>query len=186
MGQYRELSDYESIQNDFPATYGIGEIGLPASAPPKRKAQAKQLQAYLMFFDQLLANYFAQLEHTKDLFYFQNKNNKTYFYQELYSIPGAPEILNFEQNSPEDQWNDIDKIRINRFLDHLMAQFCEKFTDYSLLLYDLILEEKLIDDQLIDDKINFLQNYPQIAPEGVKHLITLIPVRFGIQKMFRD
>ncbi|NEO35622.1 MAG: hypothetical protein F6J90_04530 [Moorea sp. SIOASIH] len=173
VGQYRELSDYESIQNDFPATYGIGEIGLPASASPKRKAQAKQLQAYLMFFDQLLANYFAQLEHTKDLFYFQTKNKTTYFYQELYSIPGAPEILNFEQNSPEDQWNDIDKIRKNRFLDHLMAQFCEKFTDYSLLFYDLILKEKLIDDKLIDDKliddkliddkINFLQNYPQIS-----------------------
>ncbi|NEO95512.1 MAG: hypothetical protein F6K56_37175, partial [Moorea sp. SIO3G5] len=158
VGQYRELSDYESIQNDFPATYGIGEIALPASAPPKRKAQAKQLQAYLMFFDQLLANYFAQLDHAKDLFSFQTKNKTTYFYQELYSIPGAPEILNFEQNSPEDQWNDIDKIRKNRFLDHLMAQFCEKFTDYSLLLYESILEEKLI-----NDKITFLQNYPQIS-----------------------
>ncbi|AOX03707.1 hypothetical protein BJP34_33575 [Moorena producens PAL-8-15-08-1] len=163
VGQYRELSDYESIQNDFPATYGIGEIGLPASASPKRKAQAKQLQAYLMFFDQLLANYLAQLEHTKDLLDFQTKNKTTYFYQELYSIPGAPEILNFEQNSPDGKWNDIDKIRRNRFLDHLMAQFCEKFTDYSLLLYDLILEEKLIDDKLIDDKINLLQKYPQIS-----------------------
>ncbi|NEQ60586.1 MAG: hypothetical protein F6K53_25495 [Moorea sp. SIO4A1] len=157
VGQYRELSDYESIQNDFPATYGIGEIGLPASASPKRKAQAKQLQAYLMFFDQLLANYFAQLDHAKDLFSFQTKNKKTYFYQELYPIPGAPEILNLEQNLPEDK-NDIDKIRINRFLDHLMAQFCEKFTDYSLLLYESILDEKLI-----DDKISFLQNYPQIS-----------------------
>ncbi|NJM23339.1 MAG: hypothetical protein HC907_34235 [Richelia sp. SM1_7_0] len=71
LGEYRELSDYESIQNDFPATYGIGEIGLPASASPKRKAQAKQLQAYLMFFEQILANYFTQLEHTKDLFAFK-------------------------------------------------------------------------------------------------------------------
>ncbi|NES65625.1 MAG: hypothetical protein F6K24_10365, partial [Okeania sp. SIO2D1] len=39
VGQYRELSDYESIQNDFPVTYGIGEIGLPLSASPQRKAQ---------------------------------------------------------------------------------------------------------------------------------------------------
>ncbi len=39
-----------------------------------------------------------------------------------------------------------------------MAQYCEKFTDYSLLLYESILEEKLI-----DNKINFLQNYPQIS-----------------------
>ncbi|NEP52640.1 MAG: hypothetical protein F6K65_29090 [Moorea sp. SIO3C2] len=158
VGQYRELSDYESIQNDFPATYGIGEIGLPASASPKRKAQAKQMQAYLMFFDQLLANYFAQLDHAKDLFSFQTNNQTTYFSQELSSIPDAAEILNLEQNSPEDQWNEIDKIRRNRFLDHLMAHFCEKFTDYSLLLYDSILEE-----ELIKDKVNFLQNYPQIS-----------------------
>ena len=163
VGEYRELSDYESIQNDFPANYGIGEIGLPASVSPQRKAQAKQLQAYLMFFDQLLANYFAQLEHSKDLFSFQSKNKTTYFDQDLSSVPGAAEILKPDNNSAEDKWNDIDKIRRNRFLNHLMAQYCEKFTDYSLLLYDSILEEKLI-----NNKITFLQNYPQISAERGK------------------
>ncbi|MDJ0713964.1 MAG: hypothetical protein QNJ54_07065 [Prochloraceae cyanobacterium] len=158
VGEYRELSDYESIQNDFPANYGIGEIGLPASASPQRKSQAKQLQAYLMFFDRLLANYFAQLEHAKDLFSFQTKKKKTYFSQELSHLPSADEILNLDNNLPVDEWNDIDKIRRNRFLDHLMAQYCEKFTDYSLLLYDSILEEKLI-----NNKVTFLQNYPQIS-----------------------
>ena len=158
VGEYRELSDYESIQNDFPGNYGIGEIGLPASASPQRKAQAKQLQAYLMFFDQLLANYFAQLEHAKDLFSFQTKKKTTYFSQDLSSVPGAAEILNLDKSSSGDKWNDIDKIRRNRFLNHLMAQYCEKFTDYSLLLYDSILEEKLI-----NNKITFLQNYPQIS-----------------------
>lgn len=160
VGQYRELSDYESIQNEFPATYGIGELGLPASASPLRKAQAKQLQAYLMFFDQLLANYFAQLEHAKDLFSFQTKEKTTYFSQELSNIPGATEIFNLAQSSPADKWSDADKRRRNRFLDHLMAQYCEKFTDYSLLLYSSILQEKLI-----HDKVNFLQKYPQISQE---------------------
>lgn len=37
-------------------TYGIGAAGLPQSASPARKALAKQLMAYLMFYDQLLAN----------------------------------------------------------------------------------------------------------------------------------
>ncbi|MBD2737954.1 MULTISPECIES: hypothetical protein [Nostoc] len=157
-GQYRELSDYESIQNDFPANYGIGELGLPASASPLRKAQAKQLQAYLMFFDRLLANYFAQLEHAKDLFSFQDKNKITYFSQDISQIPGAVEILKIDNNSSAVQWNDIDLERKNRFLNHLIAQYCEKFTDYSLLLYNSILEEKLI-----NHKVNFLQNYPQIS-----------------------
>lgn len=162
-GQYRELSDYESIQNDFPANYGIGELGLPASASPLRKAQAKQLQAYLMFFDRLLANYFAQLEHAKDLFYFQDNNKITYFSQDISQIPGAAEILKIDNNSSAVQWNDTDLERKNRFLNHLIAQHCEKFTDYSLLLYNSILEEKLI-----NHKVSFLQNYPQISAERGK------------------
>lgn len=158
IGEYRELSDYESIQNDFPATYGIGEIGLPSSASPQRKAQVKQLQAYLMFFDQILANYFAQLENAKDLFNFQNKHKITYYSQNLYKLPGASEIFKDDRYSSVDKWNDTDLERRNRFLNHLMAQYCEKFTDYSLLLYKSIVEE-----ELIDHKVNFLKNYPQIS-----------------------
>jgi hypothetical protein len=157
-GQYRELSDYETIQNDFPATYGIGEIGLPASVSPQRKAQAKQLQAYLMFFDQILATYFAQLEHTKDLFSFQSNHKETYFSSDISSIPGAKDIIKIDTKDVDNQLNKTDLERKNRFLNHLMAQFCEKFTDYSLLLYDSIVAENLI-----DNKINFLQNYPQIS-----------------------
>jgi len=158
VGQYRELFDYESIQNDFPANYGIGELGLPASASPQRKAQAKQLQAYLMFFDRILANYFSQLEHTKELFSFQNNTKTTYFSQDISTFPGASEILKVDKNSSVDEWNNIDLERKNRFLNYLIAQYCEKFTDYSLLLYNSILEEKLI-----NNKVNFLQKYPQIS-----------------------
>ncbi|MDZ8104393.1 MAG: hypothetical protein RM338_02030 [Nostoc sp. DedQUE12a] len=163
VGQYRELFDYESIQNDFPANYGIGELGLPASASPQRKAQAKQLQAYLMFFDRVLANYFAQLEHTKELFSFQNNTKTTYFSQDISRFPGGSEILKINSNSSPDEWNDINLERKNRFLNHLIAQYCEKFTDYSLLLYNSSLEEKLI-----NNKINFLQNYPQISSDRGK------------------
>ncbi|MFK0731367.1 MAG: hypothetical protein ACFKPT_02860 [Gloeotrichia echinulata GP01] len=157
IGEYRELSDYESIQNEFPANYGIGELGLPSSASPKRQAQAKQLQAYLMFFDQILANYFAQLEHFKDLFALNTEGYKTYFSQMLNNFPGAEDILNkYPDESIQDKKIDLE--RRNRFLDYLIAQYCEKFTDYSLLLYDSILEE-----ELIKNKVDFLQDYPQIS-----------------------
>lgn len=156
-GEYRELSEYESIQNDFPATYGIGELGLPASASPKRKAQAKQLQAYLMFFEQLLANYFAQLDRVKDLFSVDKQLSNTYFSQTLAGFPGVEDIL-IEDTGELIADRQIDLERRNRFLNRLMAQYCEKFTDYSLLLYESILEEKLI-----DDKVAFLENYPRIS-----------------------
>ncbi|NEQ36035.1 MAG: hypothetical protein F6K40_06950 [Okeania sp. SIO3I5] len=163
VGEYRELSDYESIQNEFPVNYGIGEFGLPASATTERKSQAKQLQAYLMFFDQILANYFTQLDHTKDLFSFQNEDNQTYFPQDISSFPGADEILNSNGSAdkqPEDLWKEkeINLERKSRFLDYLMAQFCEKFTDPSLLLYKSKISPEAQQIQLLKDLLNFLKD----------------------------
>ena len=171
VGEYRELSEYISIQHDFPNNYGIGELGLPASASEQRKAQAKQLQAYLMFFDQLLGNYFAQLDSVKDLFSLHNQNNNTYFNQELTSIPGFQEIFTqYTEDLLENKAQQQE--RKNRFLDYLIAQYCEKFTDYSLVLYESILNQNEIDNQEesilerhLDNKISFLQNYPKISAE---------------------
>ncbi|MEM9214368.1 MAG: LamG-like jellyroll fold domain-containing protein [Cyanobacteria bacterium P01_F01_bin.150] len=162
-GQDRELSEYESIQNDFPPNYGIGEFGLPRSASAKRKAQAKQLQAYLLFYDQLLANNFAQLDHVKDLFSFHKQDNKTYFSQEVSSL--SQEVRDLLQEYPSETEDDqkIDIERRNRFLNYLIGQYCEKFTDYSLLLYKSILEEKLI-----EDKLAFLRDYPRISADRGK------------------
>ncbi len=80
-GQDRQVGQYHSFQYQFPALYGIGASGLPASASPERKAQSKQLKAYLMFFDQLLANYFAQLGNAKTLFSFDTGLAHTYYSQ---------------------------------------------------------------------------------------------------------
>ena len=86
-GSYRELKEYFSILNDFPDVYGIGEMGLAKSEKPRRKAQAKQLKAYLMFFEQILTNFFAQLEHLNLLFSIE-RNKNTYYTQALDNIPG--------------------------------------------------------------------------------------------------
>ena len=52
-GNYMQLDEYASIEYLFPLTYGIGKAGLPANAGDERRAQAKQLKAYLLFYDQL-------------------------------------------------------------------------------------------------------------------------------------
>lgn len=83
------VEKYFTIQNDFPLTYGIGEKGIPGIITDKRQAQAKQLKAYLIFFDQLLANYLAQLSRVKALFSFSSKVDRTYFYKILYNLPEA-------------------------------------------------------------------------------------------------
>jgi hypothetical protein len=181
-GRDRGVGRYHSIQHQFPAAYGIGEMGLPDSAPPQRKAQAKQLKAYLMFFDQLLANYFAQLAVVKDLFSFNGATAQTYFWQAL-DEPGLRlnEVLRHDasthlarlQQMTENPHASVesagapprvDPRRKNRFLNHLIARFAEQFTDYSLLLYGAMAEgSSAAADKLIVDKQRFLKDYARIS-----------------------
>ena len=163
-GTYRELATYETIQNEFPLAYGIGEMGLPASASAERKAQSKQLQAYLMAFDQLLANYFAQLDRVKDLFSLSHTQIQTYFSQGVDRFPGAREILRASyaehlENSLESDATARD--RKNRFLDHLLAQYGETFTDPSLLYPDASRS-----DDFLERKADFARDYRQIGAGG--------------------
>ncbi|MCH8959844.1 MAG: hypothetical protein IH820_00580 [Bacteroidetes bacterium] len=168
-GRDRQVAHYQSIQHHFPDVYGIGTIGLPASASDQRQAQARQLKAYLLFFDQLLANYFAQLAHAKDLFSFRYEETRTYFSQVLSTVPGAEAIIQgeWEEEGAWDKHADrlqemIDETappaRRQRFLNHLLARFCEQFTDYSLLTY-----AKMAPGKLVADTCAFLRDYPDIG-----------------------
>lgn len=174
-GEFRDLSGYESIQEEFPLVYGIGSEGLPQGISELRKAQAKQLKGFLLFFDQLLADYLSQLSNVGELFSMNGELdengefliNKTYFTQELTTVvPDIKELLTDEINYAENLQNDaeshqdFDKRR-NRFLNHLMARFGEQFTDYALLVYKL--SGKKSAQELLEDKLSFLNNYPEIS-----------------------
>ena len=108
-GQYRN-NKYYSIQNQFPKIYGIGTEGLLASASKQRKAQAKQLKAYLLFFEQILANYMSQLNHISEVFSIDlSKNNdQTYFENPLYDVPDVKSLFKeFTKRDPgisEEAW----------------------------------------------------------------------------------
>lgn len=101
-GKYRpELGTYYSIQNDFPRVYQIGERQMPEDRPLLRKAQALQLKGYLLFFDQLLANYLKQLGHLRGLFSMKpdslrpEESRHTYFAQTLEVVPAYEKLLRF-------------------------------------------------------------------------------------------
>ncbi len=101
VGKYYQLDEYYSIQNDFPAVYGVNKDGIPAEADQEHRSRIKQFKAYLLFFDQLLANYLVQLRECKNLFAVGNLSNETYFYQPVYDAPGSdPEDLNFPDTAP--------------------------------------------------------------------------------------
>ncbi len=178
-GRERGVARYHSIQYQFPAAYGIGEMGLPDSASIERKAQAKQLKAYLMLFDQLLANYFAQLAHVKDLFSFGAATKQTYFSQVLsdptihveevlqHDLAEYQSILQRITENPYDGAaadSQTDVRRKNVFLNHLLARFAEQFADYALLVYDpTSAANGSVEEKLTSDKQLFLQDYPRVS-----------------------
>lgn len=93
-GQGRDLAAYTSVQEQFPNVYGINSYGLPENATAARKAQAKQLKGYLMVFDQLMADYFAQLAFVRELFSIRAGRWRTYVVQSLRPIvPNVEPLL---------------------------------------------------------------------------------------------
>lgn len=169
-GIYPGTSETTTIQNDFPDTYGIGRNGLPAQVPTARKAQAKQLKAYLLFFDQVLATYFAHLEKVKDLLSVNHQLKQTYFTQAVQDIRDFEELVSdYPAGDPEQLTakllSELDNSvqRNNRLLDHLMARFAEKFTDYAFLMKQLY--GNYADKAVLQSKQSFLRDYDVTSRE---------------------
>lgn len=135
-GRDRDVERYYSVQNQYPNVYGISSFGLPEDATEPRKGQAKQLKGYLMAFDQLMADFFAQLARVKDLYSIDPGLTDTYFYQYLYkSVPNVRPLLDDDYAvglpaivASEDPFTG----RRNRFLDFLLALYAEKLDASSL------------------------------------------------------
>ncbi|WP_194976400.1 hypothetical protein [Aquiflexum lacus] len=180
-GTYMDPEKYISVQNEFPLVYGIGEAGLmPPTQGRPDEARARQLKGYLMVFDQLMANFLSQLGHVRDLFSMDPQMdafgnfliNKTYFSQSLLDIvPNAHDLyqdtVSHGQHLQEiTESSEQFQKRRNRFLDHLIARFAEKFTDYDRLTRRLLGEEG--GGRLLTDKLFFLQKYPWISANRAK------------------
>jgi hypothetical protein len=177
-GQYRDLAAYFPVQHSLPRSYGVGSAGLPDSAPALRQAQAHQLKAYLMVFEQLTANLNSQLAHVRDLFSTDETLRQTYF--PLYFDPaaspppiaGLPALLTGAASATALQGltepEQVFLERRNRFLDHLLARFGESFQEYALLLHANEDRVAFAPDKLIVDKSRFLRDYPRVSARRAK------------------
>ncbi|HZR47345.1 MAG TPA: hypothetical protein VFA47_11610, partial [Candidatus Manganitrophaceae bacterium] len=165
LGQYRRPAEYESFQNDFPAVYGIGEAGLGSAADEKRRALALQLKGYLLFFDQIMANAFAQLGEVKALFSTDPAMTQSYFYQvvdsfgDFQKIYGAADPLAALRGLEPEA---VHLERRNRFLDHLIARYAEQFQDFVQIMGNLFGAGPR---EMAIYKCEFLKAYPAISSE---------------------
>ncbi len=170
--------EYYSIQHQFPDAYGINSVGLPASASPSRKGIAKQLKAYLLLFDQLLANQFSQLANINCLFSFAEKDAAalSYFFQQIDDAElGLDEDMQnylgiWTAPDKETRRCNLEKIisrfdnkqeRRNRFLNHLLARFAEQFE--LVVAADASKEPGKQKTRLLMNKQSYLKQYEQVG-----------------------
>jgi len=178
LGKFRNIEDYTTLQNDFPQVYGIGQAGLPSHASDERKAKAKQLKAYLLFFDQILANYFSQLSNISKLLSVNSTERKSFFTQTVNGLKGIEDLYEgFEDldlhltnaiaEKNETLESDLFSERKNKLLDHLLARFGESFNDYVMLMHSLF-ETRSADQELVEDKIQFIKEYGTLSKNRAK------------------
>lgn len=157
---FGDLKEYTGIQEDLPRTYKVGRTGIASGETNQRKAQAKQLQSFLFFYDQILANYLAHLDQVRQALSIEGQigdAEQPSLYQTLYDIPGIEYILtafdgdpgwdSFKNNKNNAYRQALDelvtgnstqrKFRQNEILNHLLARLGEQFTDYVLGLYEI-------------------------------------------------
>lgn len=187
-GQYHNLGAYHSIQHDFPSFYAINEFGVGNGTPnskeevkaqKKRRGEANQLKGYLVIFEQLIANYLAQLKGLKTLFSTDLSASQSYFTQVLdkTSIPNVyplysgtvkpdEEVLAEYQSKLDatvEEFDDAEERR-SRFLDHLLALYGESFSQDSLYRFNyLYYSAKQAEYQLNINKLKFLQNIVRVT-----------------------
>jgi hypothetical protein len=168
LGTDRQSDRYYSFQNHFPAVYGLSEVGVSGAADDRRQALAYQLKAYLLFFDQIMANYFAQLSQVKQLFSTDPTIHHTYFfqvvnsfaeYQKIYRTDDVTAILQ-AQNDEREQADHLK--RRHHFLDHLIARFAEQFHEFVSIMYSAF---QFNAENMVSDKCRFLQQYPSLSSE---------------------
>ena len=179
-GQKLTIEEYDTIQEDFPNVYKLKRGAVLPQDTDLRKAQVNQLKGYLVFFEQLLANYCSQLAHIHDIFSLSPEVSRTYFFQDLYELPEIePLFREFVEGSRT--W-DVYRSRSNRyttvlgtelesietflarrngFTDHLLARFAESFSEYAAWTY--MRSSRELPGTLIQDKLVFLNEYPELS-----------------------
>ncbi|AYZ12949.1 hypothetical protein EGY05_13865 [Chryseobacterium arthrosphaerae] len=179
-GTSHDIGNYATILNEFPDTYGVGISGIIGNQSPEREALAKQLQGYLLFFDQILAGYFKHLEKVKEVLSINGGLKRTFFTQALKNIKGFDQLVSRYDTEDDDKLTDslykeLDNSveRRNEVLDHLISRFAETFSDYTFVMKSLY--GKSTDEIVLSNKENFLKEYTSLSKDrGLGYNYTLI------------
>lgn len=180
-GNYRNIAEYHSIQEHFPKCYGISHWGLPEDASAQRKFQAKQLKGYLYLFDQMMADFLAQLANTNNIFSPDPAIDKTYFTQLAADFKDAENLFVHPLQDVKEaiqaaaENNNLFYQRRNLFLDHLLARYAESFSDYVNTLNSIF--PGADPSELVQVKARFLTNYQEYSSQRFSGLDYKAPLQ---------
>jgi hypothetical protein len=167
-GNSRSFAQYFSIQNQFPVSYGINWLGVPASASTEVKARARQLKAYLLIFEQLLANFLANLDSIKSLFSLQTDPPTSYAVQTLNDW----QIGDLNAVYPSDADRVVRRIvaafdnyneRKNRLLDFHLALYGERFSQNSLRHFNYYYSKDEVEQAIVANKVAYLESIVELG-----------------------
>src|SRR5690606_19391626 len=176
LGRPRDTARYHSFQHHFPLIYGLSAAGL-GSRDPQRRAQALQFKGYLLFFDQIMANFFAQLASLGKLYardyataYESDPEAaRTCFAQRVDSIPEFEKVYGAGTDSAllAAQIEDAAQAlrRRNRILDHLLARLGEDFHDYVAVAHSVFGDPLMQQAANALAKARFIADYPALGEQ---------------------
>lgn len=130
-GDLSDLAEYYSIQHDYPQAYGIGEGGPLQVGDPLAIAKARQLKAFNLFFEQLLADYFTQLSGVRSLFAVHGERLRSYFSQSLLTVPNVgPLLRGFVQHAAIHDLDVDDPEALETYAQHHEHNMVSASSDY--------------------------------------------------------
>ncbi len=161
-GARRDLRHYTSIQNEFPAIYGINAYGVPDSAPEDVKAKALQLKGYLLIFEQFIVNQLANLQSLGQLFSTTDGSRGSYGVQAMQ----RDSVADLERLYPSDPTQVISAIvakyddhaeRKNRLLDYMLALYGESYPQDALRHFNRYYSAEGLEYALVYNKLALLK-----------------------------
>lgn len=134
-GKYRFLYVYETVQNELPEYYGVGKFGL--SDIGNGNDAADHLRCYLILFDLLLNDYFAQVEGLKVSFSMidQCETIAGFYSQPLHKDAGYDLVKNpnvVDDPKYIENMKMLDQQQQNKMLNYLLAQHGEDFMPFEV------------------------------------------------------
>lgn len=179
-GKKSDLAHYASIQEHFPAVYGINRYGV-SSESKEVVAQARQLKSYLLIFEQVMANFTATCARLRMLYSVDMSQRQTYAYQ----VIKEDEVADINRLYPARPGEAIAEIlskyddyfeRKGRVLDYLLALYGQKFTQKNLSYFNYYYRGDELDEVIVKNKIACLESIIQFERDRASGLNKARPV----------